>query len=79
MYEIWKNVHWNGYYTSRPNFKKLIRDMASLGYSSSSLFAMNWFNESKSNALIRAYYNTSYEILEAIGVAMHHDTITGTS
>ena len=79
VYEIWKDVHWNGYYTSRPNFKKLIRDLASIAYQSSTLYGFNWFKKDISDSEMNSFYQSSYALLEAVGLAMHHDTITGTS
>ena len=43
VYETWKDVHWTGYYSSRPNFKKFIRELGSVAYESASLYALDMF------------------------------------
>ena len=43
VYETWKDVHWTGYFSGRPNFKKYIRDFSSFSYSSSSLMGLSYF------------------------------------
>jgi hypothetical protein len=43
MEQVYKDSFWTGYYTSRPNFKKYIRDLSSTIFSSSNLFALEWF------------------------------------
>eukprot|EP00347_Sterkiella_histriomuscorum_P019535 403341261 len=81
LYEIWKDVHWNGYYTGRPNFKKFLRDLSSLAYESSSLFALQIFQQinATQTKFLESKVNQSQSLLQATSLAMHHDTITGTS
>ena len=67
---------WSGYYTSRPNFKKMIREYSSLTQASNTLFSLDRF---RADPMIQAEEALEEELMEAYSLNMHHDTITGTS
>jgi len=67
--------YWTGYYSSRPNFKRYVRQFTALASASSTLFAVDAI--AKGTALENAL--ALKNMLETSSVLMHHDTITGTS
>ncbi len=69
---------WSGYYTSRPAFKKAIRDFASLAYASSTLFALDSISGTDYH-MIKEENEKTIESLQYLSLLMHHDAITGTS
>ena len=76
---------WTGYFTSRPNFKKLIRDFTALTQISDTFYALEILQKFKyNNGTINMIYNQSHSVIvkamnELVGTSIHHDTITGTS
>jgi hypothetical protein len=69
---------WSGFYTTRPNLKKEIKDMLSLFTAMSRAFSESMI--SVRNVVSRENMKNAYESLqETVAVLSHHDTITGTS
>ena len=77
--------YWSGYYTSRPNFKKLIRDFTSISSSLNNLLGfqtlVNRTLTAPGASTTTAGFNRNKmnEFTQKIGELTHHDTITGTS
>ena len=67
---------WNGYYTSRPNFKELLRDLTYETYISTSLYSMEVMKGQSHQGRLS---NSSNEMQAQVSVMQHHDTITATS
>ena len=78
MQQQYQDSFWTGYYTSRPNFKKFIRDLSSITFTSNSIYSLEWFKDD-SLFSISDLVDLSQTMSELLGVMMHHDTITGTS
>jgi hypothetical protein len=77
MEEIYRDSFWTGYYTSRANSKKAIREFSQLTYLSNTLYAFERFrglNDSFDQKLAQGD-----DLSWQLGLLMHHDTITGTS
>eukprot|EP00347_Sterkiella_histriomuscorum_P019319 403342106 len=80
---------WTGYFTSRPYFKKQIKDFSSLAYSSTTFYALQHFKELNDNSGVQLpknlhsnitpIENMTAELLKNLAMMQHHDTITGTS
>jgi hypothetical protein len=68
--------YWTGYFTTRPNFKKFVRQFSGLALSSASLYA---FDLLRDKAQLQAYSTMTTELLRNYALTGHHDTITGTS
>jgi hypothetical protein len=68
---------WSGYYTSRPNFKKLVRTMSThqfLSFLQYSAHLLGFDNQFKP-----VFTYAMNNLQEETAAMMHHDTITGTS
>jgi len=81
-----KNAYWTGFFTSRPNLKKTIRDLSTDTMSLQFLAAQNIIarqntkaEKQQQNQLLAEINKVQFSSLDAIGVATHHDAITGTS
>ena len=72
------NDYWTGYFTSRPNSKKIIRDGQSTLHSSNKLFALKMLDQKASDDEIRSILTASDKMFDAVGVNTHHDAVTGT-
>ena len=70
------NQYWNGYYTSRPNFKELSRDLTYNAYQSLSFYSYFLIKDLDARKSVKEFSTTLQDKLSNI---QHHDTITGTS
>jgi len=77
--------YWTGFYTSRPNFKKLIRDFTAATLEDDSFFSLEYmyyvYNKNKSElySFEQIHSKTIKMMNELVATSTHHDTITGTS
>ena len=77
--------YWSGYYSSRPNFKKLIRDFTGIVEASDTIYGLELLRLMlKENGVAPPNYKvlTGQAIMyinNLVGTSIHHDTITGTS
>ena len=77
--------YWTGFYTSRPSFKKLIRDFTAQTQALDTYYTLELFSKMiKGNKVEFDSYNISHSTIikstnEWVATATHHDTITGTS
>eukprot|EP00347_Sterkiella_histriomuscorum_P015208 403357903 len=79
LQQQYTDSYWTGYYSSRPNLKKLQRDLSSAAYMSGHLYAQEWFNKNADQAILAQKQQASMYINQETGASLHHDTITGTS
>lgn len=72
-----QNKYWSGFYTTRPQLKKLLRTTSSRFHSS---LAQSSPQVLKANNLEYANYVVEQQqlIMEKLGTLQHHDSITGT-
>ena len=71
--------YWTGYFTSKANFKKYVRDGQANLHASSKLYAAKVLDQTLSNGHLASILGATYTLLDGMGVAQHHDAITGTS
>lgn len=74
-----KFAYWTGYFTSRPNDKKYMRDASHVLHSSNKLYALAALDKTTSDSDIQAMVNAKEEMLDVVGIVQHHDAITGTA
>ena len=72
---------WSGYFTSRPNFKQLIRQFSSVSQVSQTFYGLQMLDRLRTKTTpgsIRLK-NLITELKKEAAKIIHHDTITGTS
>jgi Alpha mannosidase middle domain len=79
MEEIYKDSFWSGYFTTRGNGKRHMREFSTIATTSNTLYALEMFrlvNQTNNLTLLteNSFNNTGLQSLMT-----HHDTITGTS
>lgn len=70
---------WSGYYTSRPGFKKMIRDASSLLYAQNKIFARKVIDQDATDSEIKEVMSASSYLFDQVSVVQHHDAISGTA
>lgn len=70
---------WSGYFTSRANSKKQIRDGSAAVHATNKIFAQEVIRSVSTDAQINATINSKQLLLDAMGVNQHHDGISGTA
>jgi hypothetical protein len=70
---------WTGYFSSRANDKKYMRDASHTLSSSSKLFSLAAINQETSDAEIAEIVATKDSMMSVVGIIQHHDGITGTA
>ncbi|KAJ8771037.1 hypothetical protein K2173_023362 [Erythroxylum novogranatense] len=63
------NSYWTGFFTSRPGFKRYVRQLSGYYLAARQL---EFFGKNASGP-------STYELGDALGVAQHHDAVTGTA
>lgn len=71
--------YWTGYFTSRPNHKSYIKTASHKYHASAQLFAEKLLDQSISANQTADILNANYQMLDRIGIAQHHDAVTGTA
>lgn len=69
---------WTGYFTSRPNDKKYMRDASHTLQSSNNLFALASIDQETTDSEINEMLQAKATMMDVVGVVQHHDGITGT-
>lgn len=78
-YADFDNSYWTGYFTSRANAKKYIRDGSVNLHATMKLYASKMVDQSTSNATITQLLTQREAMLDTMGVVQHHDGVTGTA
>jgi len=73
-----EDSYWTGFFTSRANDKSYFRLGSHMMHSSNKLFAMSAISFFTSDDKIEKMMESKGKMLDAIGIAQHHDGITGT-
>jgi len=71
--------YWTGYFTSKANSKKFIRDGGRTLNSSNKLFALAALDVDTTDAEIQTYEDMKYKMMDVVGITQHHDAVTGTA
>lgn len=71
--------YWTGYFTSRPNHKGYIHTSSQNLHASSQLYAQKVVESSTTAEETTQVMNSHVGMLDALGVAQHHDAISGTA
>jgi hypothetical protein len=70
---------WTGYFTSRANDKKYMRDASHTLHSSNKLFALAAIDQTTTAQEIADMDAAKFAMLDVVGIVQHHDAITGTA
>ena len=70
---------WTGYFTSRANSKKQVRDASSNFHASSKISAMKVVDQTATDNDISQILDVKQKMLDALGIAQHHDGVSGTA
>lgn len=70
---------WTGYFTSRANLKGYIRRASSITHASNQLFSEIALDQSTSEEEMEKIMYTKNIMLDAMGIAQHHDAVSGTA
>jgi hypothetical protein len=70
---------WSGYYTSRPTFKKMIKDASNIFHSQAKLYARKMLDQSTNDKDFQEYLDASLALGDQLSVNQHHDAISGTA
>ena len=71
--------YWTGYFTSRANSKKQVRDGQANLHASSKLYSKKVIDQSSAQEEIDNIMDSYSLMLDAMGVYQHHDGISGTA
>lgn len=70
---------WTGFFTSRANYKGYVRQASHITHASSQLYAEQMLNQAMAEPDIKNMLNSSYIMLDVMGINQHHDAVSGTS
>lgn len=71
--------YWSGFFSSRPWIKKQVRDTSSALSAMSKLYASKVINQNTTDEEVDQMVRAKQEIMQQLGVSLHHDAITGTA
>ncbi len=77
--EIYKDSFWSGYFTTRGNGKRHMREFSTVATMSNTLYAMDMFKLQNLTSNLTQLTQASFNNSGLLGLMQHHDTITGTS
>ena len=77
FYPLKTNCFWTGYFSSRPYLKGYIRKASNVFYAMSKYYATNKLINDRNN--YDQIISKLNKLRESVGLAQHHDAITGTS
>lgn len=69
---------WSGFYTSRPLFKKQVRDYSNVLHSFANFYARAALNQHTTPETLSGMLSHMNEMADQLSVVQHHDAITGT-
>lgn len=70
---------WSGYYTSRANSKKQVRDGQATLHATQKLLTSTFLNQKTSADTKKQILTIKNQMLDALGVYQHHDAVSGTA
>ena len=72
------NEFWTGFYSSRADSKKMIRDTSAYLQASEKAFAKEVIKADTNDEKVSQIMSAKDEIFDIMGVMQHHDAVTGT-
>jgi hypothetical protein len=78
-YADYQDDFWTGYFSSRPNSKKQVRDGQASLHAASKVFSLSAIFENATDVDIVHAVDTKEMMLDSMGVYQHHDAVTGTA
>jgi hypothetical protein len=76
-YAMNTNQYWSGFYSTRPQFKRLVKFTSTRFHSSLMMSSLEAIKKDSPHMLF--VINQQAKILDQLGTIQHHDSITGTS
>ena len=73
------NEFWTGFYSSRADSKKMIRDTSAYLQASEKAFAKEVIKADTNDEKVSQIMSAKDEIFDIMGVMQHHDAVTGTA
>ena len=73
-----KNEFWSGFYSSRPNSKKQVKDGSANLHASNKMYALKAISEDTKDEEVTKLIESKNALMDGMGVYQHHDAITGT-
>lgn len=78
-YADYADDYWSGYFTSRANSKKQVRDGQANIHASNKMYALRAINVNATDDEIAEVLAAKQIMLDAMGVYQHHDAVSGTA
>jgi Alpha mannosidase middle domain len=75
----YKDSFWTGYFTTRGNSKRYMREFSTIATFSNTLYAMEMFKLQDHTSYLSQLTMASFNNSAILSLMQHHDTITGTS
>ena len=72
------DAYWTGYFSARANDKEYIRRASHNFHASSQLYTQAIVNTNSLDE-VSSIMNVNFDMLDKIGIAQHHDAVTGTA
>jgi hypothetical protein len=72
-------AYWTGYFTSRANDKKYIRDGSHTLNSSNKLFSLAGIDRFIGDDAVTDMVTARQDMMDVVGITQHHDAVTGTA
>ena len=79
QYSDTENDTWTGFYTTRPNQKDFIKRASNSIKAANKLYSEKMLDPSIDQDTVTKILNAKDAMFDAVGLSLHHDTITGTS
>lgn len=74
-----KEDYWTGYFTSRADAKKQVRQTSSNLHASNKLYADKMLQQDVSDEMVSKIKANKFSMFDAMGILQHHDAVTGTA
>ena len=71
--------YWTGYFSSRANAKAFVRAGSANLHASNQLYVNELLRKDVSNSTAEQIMSANSQMLDAMGIYLHHDAITGTA
>ena len=69
---------WTGYFTSKPNGKRLVKDASAMLGAFNKITSLKVIEEGVTSDTVKSVLSSKQKLFENLGIYQHHDAITGT-